>query len=203
MTNLTPQLVLPRCPHCVVATPLLNGVHHLETKDQEGGRVRKWRIYVCSRCGGVITAWAADLGHRVIEYFPSHASVDESIPDRPRAYLQQAQESLHAPSGAVMLSASAVDSMLKLKGYTDGSLYTRIEQAVADHLITAEMAAWAHEVRLDANDERHADHAVDMPTTEDAERVFEFASALAEFIFVLPSRIQRGLRDSAAQAVGD
>ena len=51
-----------------------------------------------------------------------------------------------------MLAASAVDSMLKEKGYKDGSLYKRIEQAAGDHLITAEMASWAHEVRLDAND---------------------------------------------------
>jgi len=93
-----------------------------------------------------------------------------------------------------MLSASAVDAMLKIKGYTEGSLYLRIEKAVEDHLITNEMATWAHEVRLDANDQRHADQAATLPTQQDATRVIEFASALAEFLFVLPSRIQRGLQ---------
>lgn len=91
-----------------------------------------------------------------------------------------------------MLTASAVDAMLKAKGYTDGSLYRRIDEAAQAHLITAEMAAWAHEIRLDANDERHADEAADLPTKEDAEKVIEFASALAQFLFVLPARVERG-----------
>ena len=82
--------------------------------------------------------------------------VQDEIPDRPRSYIQQAIDSIHAPAGAVMLAASAVDSMLKIKNYRDGSLYARIEQAVNDHLITQDMATWAHEVRLDANDQRHA-----------------------------------------------
>jgi Domain of unknown function (DUF4145) len=57
-----------------------------------------------------------------------------------------------------MLAASAVDAMLKHKNYTVGSLKDRIDKAANDHLITSEMAAWAHEIRLDANDERHAQH---------------------------------------------
>lgn len=95
-----------------------------------------------------------------------------------------------------MLAASAVDSMLKIKGYTEGSLYTRIEKAAGDHLITKEMATWAHEVRLDANDQRHVDEAATLPTTEDATRVVDFALALAQFLFVLPAKVQRGI-DSA------
>jgi hypothetical protein len=129
----------------------------------------------------------------VREYFPSSAQIADEIPDRPRAYLQQAHESLHAPSGAVMLCASAVDAMLKLKGYTKGNLYSRIDKAASDHAITPDMAAWAHAVRLDANDERHADEAATLPTEEDAKRVLAFASTLAEIMFVLPSRVQRGL----------
>ena len=68
-----------------------------------------------------------------------------------------------APAGAVMLAASSVDAMLKEKGYNEGSLYARIGQARDDHLITADMAEWAHEVRLDANDQRHADEAAALP----------------------------------------
>src|SRR5437870_1656655 len=59
-------------------------------------------------------------------------------------------------------------------------------------LITAEMAEWAHEVRLDANAQRHADRAATRPTGEDARRCIEFALALAEFLFVLPARVKRG-----------
>ena len=95
-----------------------------------------------------------------------------------------------------MLAASAVDSMLKLKGYVDGSLYSRIEKATTEHIITQDMAKWAHEVRLDANDQRHADQNAGLPTEYDAKRVIDFVSALAEILFVLPNRVQRGLYQS-------
>jgi hypothetical protein len=91
-----------------------------------------------------------------------------------------------------MLAASAVDAMLKAKNYKDGSLYDRIKQAADAHLITPEMAAWAHDVRLDANDQRHADESVTLPKEADAKRVLDFALALAEFLFVLPARVRRG-----------
>jgi hypothetical protein len=141
----------------------------------------------------VVTAWAGTHNQEVQEHFPHSHKVDEDIPDRPRAFLQQANESLHAPAGAVMLAASAVDSMLKLKGYTDGTLYTRIEKAASEHVITSDMAVWAHEVRLDANDQRHADETAVLPTENDAQRTIDFAAALAEIMFVLPNLVQRGL----------
>lgn len=93
-----------------------------------------------------------------------------------------------------MLAASAVDSMLKLRGYSEGSLYARIEKAIENHLLTQEMGQWAHAVRLDANDQRHADEAAALPTEADAKRVIDFAEALAEILFVLPSRVARGLQ---------
>lgn len=194
MPQLEQNLQLPRCPHCAIANPYLGKTHQFETRQHDGSRRRRWCVYVCGSCGGAVTAWAVDFGSTVQDYFPSSESVDEEIPDRPRAYLQQANESLHAPAGAVMLAASAVDAMLKAKGLESGSLYTRIEQGVRDGLVTAEMARWAHEVRLDANDQRHADQVATLPSREDAERVMEFAMALAEFLFVLPARVQRGLQ---------
>jgi len=193
MPNLTGSLILSRCPHCAIASPLLNRVHHFDTNNHESNNPRKWAIYVCGTCGGVVSACAANHNQPISAYFPSSVIVNEEIPERPKIFLQQAQESLHAPSGAVMLCASAVDAMLKIKEYTAGSLYSRIEKAVEDNLITNDMASWAHEVRLDANDQRHADQTAAMPTREDAIRVIEFTSALAEYLFVLPARIQRGL----------
>lgn len=95
-----------------------------------------------------------------------------------------------------MLAASSVDAMLKDKGYKDGSLYSRINKASEDHLITKEMADWAHEVRLGANDERHADDEATLPTDKDAQRTVDFTIALAQFLFVMPSRVERGIVDA-------
>jgi hypothetical protein len=81
-----------------------------------------------------------------------------------------------------------------VKGHKDPKLFTRIKAAEADYLITPEMAEWAHEVRLDANDQRHADEAAPLPTKDEAEKTIEFAKALAEFLFVLPAMVSRGRR---------
>jgi len=196
MAKLDSQLDLPRCPHCNVNNPNLASIHNCETQDHSGQTLRRWRIYKCANCGNLVTAWSFNFGQEVIQIFPDSQSLDELIPERPRAYLQQAIESLHSPAGAVMLAASSVDSMLKLKGYKEGSLYARIEQAAKDHLITADMAKWAHDVRLDANDQRHADDNAPLPTFEDAKRCVDFAQALAQFIFVLPARVQRGIAEA-------
>lgn len=195
MANLSGSLVISRCPHCAIANPSLGRNHQFETRAHDGTNHRVWGVYVCGTCGGAVSAWSDRPGNPVRAYYPQAEAVDPDIPDRPRAFLHQAQESLHAPAGAVMLAASSVDAMLKLKGYAQGTLYARIEKAVSDHLMTQEMAAWAHAIRLDANDQRHADESANLPTEQDAQRSIEFAKALGEFLFVLPSRIQRGINE--------
>lgn len=161
--------------------------------NHSGGGKRSWVAYVCRTCGGVaLTAAPNSKAELITLILPAPQDVDESVPERPRTFLLQAIASVHAPAGAVMLAASSVDSMLKAKGYDSGSLYGRIDQAATDHLITPEMAAWAHEIRLDANDQRHADESAPLPDEADAEKVIEFSRALAQFLFVLPSRVDRG-----------
>ena len=165
-----------------------------ETRDHASANRRVWSFYRCGRCGGIVTASAPEDQKRVLEIFPDSRKVSNDIPDRARSYLEQAIASIHAPSGAVMLCASSVDAMLKSKGYSSGSLYQRIESAVNDNLITSEMAKWAHDVRLDANDERHSDESAIMPTEDDANRTIDFVTAFAEYLFVLPAKIKRGMR---------
>lgn len=99
-----------------------------------------------------------------------------------------------------MLCASAVDAMLKEKGYTDGSLYARIGKAAEHHLITGEMAKWAHQIRLDANDQRHANKDAKLPDEKDAKLAFAFAIAFAEYLFVLPTKVSRGIGDSGSKS---
>ena len=73
-------------------------------------------------------------------------------------------------------------------------MYARIKTAVAVHLITAEMADWANEIRLDANEQRHVDDDAPLSNEADASKVIKFALALAEFLYVLPARVARGRR---------
>jgi hypothetical protein len=197
MPNLRNQLDLDRCPHCGVDHPLLHVQHNQETNNFAGTNRRFWRLYACTRCGGLIVAAAtAGWDQPVTECYPKAESVDEAIPEKARGLLQQALESIHTPAGAVMLAASAVDAMLKAKGFREGSLYARIDKAAADHAITKDMAQWAHDVRLDANDQRHADEHAPLPSVEDAKRCVDFATALGNFMFVLPARVQRGIKEA-------
>jgi hypothetical protein len=191
--SLTQSLPLERCPHCRVDKPNLVMIHQAVTQDSEGQNPRFWGFYRCARCGGIVTAWTANQGPTpAVEVFPGEKQLETSIPERARAYLAQAISTIHAPAGAVMLAASSVDAMLKNKGYNEGSLYARIDKAAEKHLITSEMAAWAHEIRLDANEQRHVDEEIPLPSPSDAERIIEFATALEQFIFVLPARVERG-----------
>ena len=58
------------------------------------------------------------------------------------------------------------------------------------------MAKWAHQVRLDANDQRHADEKARLPDGQDAKNSLEFSKALAEILFVLPSKVTKGIATS-------
>jgi Domain of unknown function (DUF4145) len=199
MPNLLGQLDLNRCPHCNVDKPTLAVVANFATNDFSNLISRAWKAYACSRCGGAVVAAARSPNGQVTETYPSTTDIDEAIPDRAREYLNQAINSLSSPSGAVMLAASAVDAMLKAKNLKEGNLYSRIDKAAKDHLITSDMASWAHEVRLDANDERHSDENAAMPKTTDAKRCVDFALALAQFMFVLPAKVQSGIAEAKVQ----
>jgi hypothetical protein len=192
MTLLLGKLELSRCPHCSVDTPSLDHRTHFQTNSHDGDYKRFWRVYICQRCGGAILACSEEEAGGVIEMYPKSRVVHETIPSPASEYFSQAIDSLHAPAVSVMLASSAVDAMLKAKGYSQGTLYSRINQAANDHVVTQEMAAWAHDVRLEANDPRHADDKHPLPSEADAKRCVEFASALADFFFVLPSRVARG-----------
>ncbi|WP_169625150.1 DUF4145 domain-containing protein [Pacificispira spongiicola] len=138
----------------------------------------------------------------MLDLFPSPKTAHEDIPAVARQFLQQSYETLHAPDAAAVMAGSAVDAMLKEKGYRDGSLYIRIDQAVADHLLTEAMGEWAHEVRLGSNRPRHADEDRPHVSHDEAVQSVEFAEALANFLFVLIAKIERGIQN-AREAVPD
>ena len=185
-------LELERCPHCSVDRPSLGRQTFFETSDHSRTINRNWVMYVCKRCGGVITAWSHKGSADIQEMYPAPIEVDEEIPDRAKAYLAQAISSISAPAGAVMLAASSVDAMLKEKGFSEGSLSARIDRAAKEHLITEEMSQWAHAVRLDANEQRHSDNDSALPTSENAQKLIDFVQALGMVLFVLPAQVKRG-----------
>jgi hypothetical protein len=114
MAFLHAQLEVTRCPHCQVDKPSLVLQAKHGTTDHAGRNQRHWGIYQCQRCGSVVTA-ASNTGTdgHVTEIYPSASKVEDALPAKAKAYLEQAINSRHAPAGAVILAASAVDAMLK------------------------------------------------------------------------------------------
>jgi len=186
-----PHLKLDRCPSCGVAKPMLTRIWAVVATANHF-----YATYGCSWCPGVIFVRAAHDGGELLQCWPPIGSVPKEVPDRPREYLRQAQESLSQPAGSLMLCASGLDAMLKDKGLKDGSLFSRIKQAAEQHLITSDMTKWAHQIRLEANDQRHADDEATLPTEEEARRCLTFALALAEILYVLPARVTRGIEET-------
>lgn len=200
-----PEYIEPRnCPHCGVSKPYMGKCHEFRTVDgnSSGALCYGWKIFVCNACAyPVIKGYFLEYGAKEIPkesmnkaellLLPKPKTAHEDIPLKARSFLQQAMESLHAPSGAIMLCASCVDEMLKQNGYTDDTLHSRIGKANDDHLLTDQMKEWADDIKFDANDERHADENAKLPTIDDAKKSLDFATALAEYLFVLPSRVKR------------
>lgn len=131
----------------------------------------------------------------VIAIFPKARSVSEVLPGTAKVFLKQAVETLHAPDAAAVTAGAAVDAMLKTKGYTEGSLYSRIDKAKNDALLTAGMADWAHSVRLGSNRPRHADMDSPHVSYADAKRSVDFAEALGNFLFVLTAQIEEAVNE--------
>ncbi len=197
MPNLDNHLKISRCPHCHISNPNLSGlIPEFTTKEDNATNLRFWRVYICARCGGVVTAYCNETIRMVVKYYPEMETVDEALPPKVRTFLQQAIDSTFAPAGAVMLCASAIDAMFKEKGYMEGGIYSRISYAITDGLMPKEMEEWAHEVRLYAKDQRPSDFSSSLPTVDDAKQAIEFTRTLAQYLFVLPSKVQKGINTS-------
>ncbi len=189
---------LRRCPYCGVARPqMLPTWLSAFTEGVNGFPGRIWGAFRCTSCGQIVLA-GGHGGHNtqqasIERIYPGFLNAAEELPEPARKYLQQAYETLHAPDAAAVMAGSAVDAMLKAKGYSDGSLYNRVDQAVADHVLIKEMGDWAHWVRLGSNRPRHADKDSPHISVSEAQQSVEFAQALGEFLFVLSSRITAGI----------
>jgi Domain of unknown function (DUF4145) len=158
-----------------------------------------WAVYSTTCCGGLLLVQGvANLGglgnvSPIETIYPSVRTAAVEIPEPARRYLQQAFETLNAPDAAAVMAGSAVDAMLKDHGLIEGNVYSRIEQAVEKNILTPAMGKWAHQVRLEANRPRHADAEDPHVSPEQAQQSVEFADALGHFLFVLSSRINKGI----------
>lgn len=194
---------LPRCPQCGVATPEMQFHWRSDCICPPGMSYGyNWCVYRCTTCNKLVMV-QSKLGNQqtseVDRVYPDVPTAAEELPLPVRKFLMQAMESLHAPDGAVMLAGAAVDAMLKDKGLCDGSVYSRIDQAVQLQILTTDMAAWAHSVRLESNRPRHADRDAPHVSQAEAAQAVEFAKTLGHVLFVLPKRVEAGRKAASGE----
>lgn len=197
---------MTRCPHCSVAIPFMDSVWLSQgpTQTHDGTSKCHWGAYKCSACASIVTVEARLKNNvfNIISVHPEPSLAHDDIPEPARTFLQQALETLHAPDAAAVMAGSAVDAMLKHCGLTEGSLYSRIDQALEKNILTKGMADWAHSVRLGSNRPRHADKENPHVSPEEAKQSVEFAEALGSFLFVLTAKIDRGIKAAEAAEKG-
>ena len=213
------QWSLDRCPHCKIARPnLVSQWDDLEPPDSEKirGQRRFWCAYRCSTCRSIIlTCWSAQnitsketargpksefCDFYLNEIIPAIHEIAEEIPSPAREYLKDASNAVSSPNASIMAAASAVDAMLKHRGINEKNLYDALKKAVDTHIITQDMEKWGHHIRIEANDQRHVKGP--LATVEQAQAVVDFAEALGEFLFVLPSRVTRGIKKADEASTG-
>ena len=87
----------------------------------------------------------------------------------------------------------AVEAMLAEEGYHDRKqgLKRRIDNAVAEGKLPPAMGDWANEVREIGNETHTDESPAPLPGKEDAKQALLFANMLAEYLFVLPTRIKQ------------
>jgi len=190
-----------RCPQCGVASPEMQLLFMSDciVPTNETSYGYNWGMYKCNTCKLVVLA-QSELGNQqsktLKSLYPEPVNLSSELPDRVRNYLAQAEESIHSPDGAAMLAGAAVDAMLKEKDLKTGSVYNRIDDAVENNILTAEMGEWAHQVRLGSNRPRHADDGSPHVTDDEAKQSVEFARMLGHILFVLPKRVNKGIQRS-------
>jgi hypothetical protein len=193
-------LPLARCPHCGVGRPEVVRLNDFGVRGK-----RRWGVFTTTCCAGLLLGigpeGSTELNSPIEVLYPGARSAAAEIPDPARRYLQQALETLHAPDAAAVMAGAAVDAMLKHFDLIEGSVYSRIVQAVSQQILTPAMAEWAHVVRLDSNRPRHADAENPHVSLHQAQQSVEFAEALGHFLFVLSSRVKKGIEDAKADEV--
>ena len=72
--NFENSLALENCPHCSISKPNLPYIWETTTENHSGQNRRKWRIYKCENCGGLITVFAQENSRTISKIFPSKIS---------------------------------------------------------------------------------------------------------------------------------
>lgn len=129
----------------------------------------------------------------VVAVYPEGKVIDtpDDIPDPvAKAFIQAAgsRRAGHLDAACAMYRKAME---LSLKAFSPDidlwKIEKRIDRMAAEHRITPELQAWAHELRLDGNDAVHGDEEA---TAEMTDQMHEFCRFLLIYLYTLPAQVQ-------------
>lgn len=134
---------------------------------------------------------------QITEFFPpaKQASIPGHLPDNVAAYFSEAVANVKTgPNAAGAMFRKSIDVALKhIDPDAKGNLVKRIDKAANSGKLTADLAEWAHHVRLEGND---AAHDEDPFTPEEADELHKFTDLMMRYLFTLPGMLQARRSDS-------
>ena len=109
--------------------------------------------------------------------------------------------SINANRAAVLMARTALEATAKNKGIKGNSLFDKIDAMSKQHIITDQLAAEAHEIRLLGNDMAHGDLAEPV-SEEDASDILGFLDSVMDYVYQQPMLLQKRkeLRERRKQA---
>ena len=192
------------CPHCGI-----RGVAFKIVFDNQASKVsdRLWNsLAICGRCSqGILASFDAPPGAspmgllnagrgyelRETTISPTAPSTEapDRTPERAANYYRQGMENLpNNFDAAGSMFRSALEAGLREKfPDIEGTLFERIERAAGQGGLTADLAEWAHQIRLDGND---AVHGGEQFSKEDAECLHTFTELVFLYMFTLPGMLE-------------
>lgn len=114
-------------------------------------------------------------------------SAPADVPERIGKFFIEAQENLVGGKfeTCILLCGKVLD--IATKGMDQAwSLEKRLKKLATDGKITADMADWAEEIRLDRNEAAHADEDFDK---DDASEIIGFTEAFLNYVYTLPALV--------------
>ena len=130
---------------------------------------------------------------------PSTGAPEHTPPNVSRFFTQGVENLPGNWDAAGSMFRKALEAALKNKfPDVEGDLYHRIEGAKQAGGMTADLAEWSHQIRLDG---RNAVHEEKPYGKEDAERLYTFTNLVLLYLFTLPGMLKKA-RDDAAEETG-
>lgn len=146
------------------------------------------------------------IGWKVVEIWPKprKPSRPDHLPDAvARAYLAAernfAQRGMEEAAAGSYGRALDIGTKLFAGDLADATLFARIKKLAETHRITADLAQWAHEIRLIRND---ALHGIEEVNRDELTAIRGFTEMVLTYLFTLPGMLAARQADAAGKSDG-